>query len=91
MGRSAAAVVVRTDNAPKFSADAESGKRSIAENEGTYVTAMDATNGRMIPFGPRIRMNDQLLTYRLSGAGCGFVHHHKRHRHWNDREAVRLR
>ena len=72
---SVAAVLARTDNAPKF-ADAESGKRFIAENQDAVAPVVAASNGTTVDAAddPVLATDtdaSQLLTYRLSGADAG--------------------
>ena len=71
-------VVVRTDNAPKFSVD-ESGKRMVAENSPAGANVVGGDTEDMD--GDPVRATDaddtaastggQLLTYSLSGADAG--------------------
>ena len=72
---SAAIVTLRTDNAPKFG-DTESGKRFIAENQDAEALVVAASDGTtpVVANDPVQAMDaedDQLLTYRLSGADAG--------------------
>ena len=77
-GTSAAVVVVRTDNAPKFD-DTESGKRFILENQDAGAPVVADSDGITVDAADEandpVRATDaemaQLLTYRLSGTDAG--------------------
>ena len=82
---SAAMVLVRTDNAPKF-ADAESGKRFIAENQGAVAPVVAASNGTTGGRGGRPRSGhgygcEPAIDLQIERSRCGFVHHYERHWH----------
>ena len=73
---SAAIVIVRTDNAPKFG-DTENGKRMVAENAATVSNVFlgaDDSDPNVDEIDDPVRATDTdggLLTYRLSGRDAG--------------------